>query len=72
LSVTRTERSLLAALRNIADTCQANMDYSDKVRAAHYSGERSAGAQRMYDRVKRSTERARAAIARATGEKGAA
>jgi hypothetical protein len=63
--VTRTERMLLAALRNLANVCQSTMNHSDKIRERYYDGKRTKGAQRVYDRMNRATLRARSAITKA-------
>lgn len=58
---------LLAALREITDTCQATMDHSNKVMVRSYGGRRTKEAQAVYDRMRASTDRARAAIANSEG-----
>jgi len=66
--MTKDMLALLKALRHLAKTCEANMAHSDRVRAKHYYGARTKDAQAMYDRVRKATDLAYAAIAKAEGK----
>lgn len=59
---------LTAALTALADQCQVNLDWADKVLAENHDYRRSPAGQEQYDAIAALVKKARAAIA-AVGEK---